>query len=371
MKIVLATPLYPPDSGGPATYAKLLKEYLPEQGVDVTLVNFGEVRHLPKVTRHIVYFWRVFKAGRSADVIFALDPVSTGLPALLAARILGKPFVVKIVGDFAWEQGTQRFGVQETLDEFVKRERTPFAVACLRAVQTRVARSATRVIVPSHYLKDIIMTKVWNVSEEKIIVINNAIIEEAKDTLPDDIKKLPAPWIVSVGRMVPWKGFDGLIDAVAIVREKLPGVGLVLVGDGPDRATLENRAQKILKDNFIFAGTRTHQETFSIMAAAAVFVLNSTYEGLSHVLVEATLCGKAIVVTDAGGNSEVITDQENGLLIAPERPDKLAEALMRLLTDDNLREKLGRNAQESSKRFSVPVMIQETQHVLESVVSRN
>ena len=99
MKIVLATPLYPPEIGGPATYAKLLEEGLPSSGIEVALVKFSEVRHLPKLIRHYAYYRRVLAAVRRADAVLALDPVSVGLPAMWAARKAGKPFVVKIVGD--------------------------------------------------------------------------------------------------------------------------------------------------------------------------------------------------------------------------------------------------------------------------------
>src|SRR3990167_7909869 len=105
MRIVIATPLYPPEIGGPATYAKLLFEGLPEKGIEVELVKFSDVRHLPKIIRHIAYFLRVLKAARNANVVLALDPVSVGLPAMKAAQKARKPFVVKIVGDYAWEQG--------------------------------------------------------------------------------------------------------------------------------------------------------------------------------------------------------------------------------------------------------------------------
>src|SRR3989338_11012397 len=117
MKLVIATPLYPPEIGGPATYAKLLEEGLPGKGIEVELVKFSEVRHLPRLIRHYAYYRRVLRAAKSADVVLALDPVSVGLPAMWAAKRAGKSFVVKIVGDYAWEQGQQRFGVMQNLDE--------------------------------------------------------------------------------------------------------------------------------------------------------------------------------------------------------------------------------------------------------------
>ncbi len=166
MRIVIATPLYPPEIGGPATYAKLLEEGLPGKDIEVELVKFSEVRHLPKLIRHIAYYHRVLRAARNADVVFALDPVSVGLPAMKAAQKAGKPFVVKIVGDYAWEQGQQRFGVTENLDEFVKSEQKSFFVRRLQKIQTYVAKNATRIIVPSEYLKGIVAA--WGIPKEKI-----------------------------------------------------------------------------------------------------------------------------------------------------------------------------------------------------------
>src|SRR3990167_6273753 len=135
MKLLIATPLYPPEIGGPATYAKLLLEGLPKKGIEVDLVKFSDVRHLPKIIRHFVYYRRVLKAARSADVVLALDPVSVGLPAMKAAKKADKPFVVKIVGDYAWEQGQQRFGITQNLDEFVKTKNVSLQVHVLRRIQ--------------------------------------------------------------------------------------------------------------------------------------------------------------------------------------------------------------------------------------------
>lgn len=104
MKLVIATPLYPPQGGGPATYSALLEKKLPFKEMPV-VVKFSEVQHLPKLVRHIMYFRRVYKTLKEADVLLVLDPVSTGLPASVAARMLKKPYVVKVVGDYAWEQG--------------------------------------------------------------------------------------------------------------------------------------------------------------------------------------------------------------------------------------------------------------------------
>ena len=93
-KILIATGLYPPEVGGPATYSKLLFDTLPKHGFEVTVVSFGEVRRLPKGIRHVFYFFKIIKKGRYTDCIFAQDPVSVGLPAFLAARLLRKRFLL-------------------------------------------------------------------------------------------------------------------------------------------------------------------------------------------------------------------------------------------------------------------------------------
>ena len=363
MRLLIATPLYPPDFGGPATYSKLLADELSERGDDVVLVKFGDIRHLSAGFRHLAYFRRVLAAGKDADVILALDPVSTGLPALLAARVLGKPFVVKIVGDYAWEQGSQRYGITATLDEFVHQEKTPFAVACFRAVQTFVAKHSVKVIVPSNYLKGII--SVWGVSPNKIEVIYNSI------SLPDlpEVLKQNDSMVVSAGRLVPWKGMDGLIDAVAEVKKQIPSVGLTIVGDGPDRKVLEEKGAKVLGSSITFTGMLSQEENLSVIESSSVYVLNSSYEGLSHQLIETLMLGKAIIATEVGGNPELIQNDVNGILISYGEQEALITALTKLLGDAELRARLGARAKESSANFSVSAMIEKTRTLLISLIT--
>jgi len=92
MKILVATGLYPPEGGGPSTYAKALFDELPKQGVSVEVLPFSRVRKYPPVIRHMVYFFLCLKLSKEVSVIYAMDPVSVGLPASLAALFSGKKF---------------------------------------------------------------------------------------------------------------------------------------------------------------------------------------------------------------------------------------------------------------------------------------
>lgn len=364
MKIVIATPLYPPEIGGPATYAKLLFEGLPTKDIDVELVKFSNVRHLPKIIRHYAYYRRVLKAARNADVILALDPVSVGLPAMWAANKLNKQFVVKIVGDYAWEQGQQRFGITQNLDEFVNTKNVPFTVRLLRRIQTRVARSATRIIVPSEYLKNVVTA--WGIPNNKIQVIYNSVHLDVSGVVHDNVAKLPKPLVVTVGRLVPWKNIDGLIDAIDRLHTKQTSAFLVVIGDGPEREKLESYAREKLGNFCLFTGALSHSQTLAIMKEASVVALNSSYEGLSHVLIEAQIIGVPIVATRVGGNSEVIEDGRSGILVPLGDTSVFSDALCDVILDGNIRPRLIAGAAESAKRFSTEAMLSSTATMLQN-----
>lgn len=361
MRLVIATPLYPPEIGGPATYAELLKEELPGRGIEVELVKFSDVRHLPKLIRHYVYYRRVLKAVRRADAVFALDPVSVGLSAMKAARKAGKPFFVKIVGDYAWEQGQQRFSITQNLDEFVKEKNVPFPVRILRKVQTRVAQSAACVIVPSEYLKSIVGA--WGIPHEKIEVIYNAVPLEELGSVPGGVAGLSRPLVVTAGRLVPWKHVDSIIDAVG----QISGASLAVIGDGPERAALARRANEKLPGRAVFTGSLPHRDLLAVLKAADLLILNSSYEGLSHLLIEAQALGVPTIATNVGGNPEVITDGENGLLIPVADTQALAVAIKRLISDSGLRARLLAGAKESAKRFSLDAMLSATAALLQDL----
>ncbi|MDP2594117.1 MAG: glycosyltransferase family 4 protein [bacterium] len=336
MKVVIATPLYPPEIGGPATYARLLEEGLPARGVEVEVVKFGDVRHLPKLIRHYAYYRRVLAAARRADLVLALDPVSAGFPAMYAARRAGKPLVVKIVGDYAWEQGQQRFGVMEPLDDFVKTRQHSLFVRTLQRVQTRVALRATRIIVPSQYLKRIVSA--WGIPETKIEVIYNGI--ELTPAVESPPARPPGFLVVSVGRRVPWKGFEALERVMA--REK---DWHIFIASGLPRA-----------------------EALGWVKAADAFVLNSRYEGLSHALLEAMALGTPVIATDTGGNTELIADGQTGLLVPPGDDEALFQALKQVEHDPLAARTRAAAAKERVQSFSISGMLDTTATALKRLV---
>ena len=355
MKIVIATPLYPPEIGGPATFTKFFEEELAVRHIRYQTVPFGKVRRYPKIIRHIAYFFRVVFAASRDDIVLALDPVSVGFPALCAARVRGARFFLRAPGDYAWEQGVQRFGVTQMLDEFVlaKSIGFPLPLQALIAVERYVARHAERIQVQSRYFAGIVGA--WGVAPEKISVVPNSIAaglavsrEEARRKLK---LKSDEKIIVSAGRFVPWKGFGALIDAAGKINERYPTARLYLAGDGPERVALQER---VVRDGakVTFTGVVPQERLALMLAAADVFVLNTGYEGFSHQVLEAFAAGVPVVTTYAGGNAEIVADDENALVVPFNNADAIAVAVERIFSDAKLAEHLTRAAHKKVREFS-------------------
>lgn len=367
-RILVATGLYPPDIGGPATYTKMLEDELPQRGYELDVYAFGEVRHLPKIVRHMVYAVRLIKRARDADVIYALDPVSVGLPALVAKWLTGKPLLLRLGGDYAWEQGQQRFGVTDLLDEFItKRSSYRLPVRMLCWLQSYVARRAKSVNVQSEYMKGIISS--WGVDPERIEVIPSAlhpvVLSDKRESLRSAFE-YDGIVLSTACRLVPWKGIDLLIGLLPDLQKRFGQVSLVVIGDGSERANLERLANDVgVSDSVRFTGRQPKNAMGAAIYASDLFVYNTAYEGLSHQLLEVMDLGVPIVTTMVGGNLELIKDGVSGLLVIHnDRPAFLA-AIVRLLENESLRAQLTQHARAHTKGYSEAATVEKISALFE------
>jgi glycosyltransferase involved in cell wall biosynthesis len=200
-----------------------------------------------------------------------------------------------------------------------------------------------------------------SLSPDTIRVVPNGVPEPSEGSV-DPI--LPRPVIGAVGRVDGQKGFDVLVDALAL----LPDVAAVVAGDGRDRGALERRAQdRGVADRFAVTGWQ--EEVGPFLRSLDVFVLPSRFEGLSLALLEAMAVGAAIVATDVGGTSEAVAHGETGLLVPTENPTALADAVRQLLDDHDLRTRLGAAARAAwLERFTVQRMQRAYSELLEGLV---
>ena len=161
---------------------------------------------------------------------------------------------------------------------------------------------------------------------------------------------------VTVARLVPQKGIDVLIRALAQTSGAAQDWTLTLVGDGPEREALERQVlQAGLDEKVHFLGFRSDPQTSLLQAG--VFVLPSRYEGMPNALLEAMAVGLAVVVTDASpGPLEVVEAGVSGLVVPSDEPAALADALDRLAAQPQLRERLGAAAREALRQSDWPVV---------------
>lgn len=361
MRVLIATPLYPPDIGGPATYTRFLERHLPHHGINFDVVSFHTIRMYPKIIRHGIYFVKLLIRGWNVDIIYALDPVSVGVPACIASFFLRKKFYLRVPGDYAWEQGQQRFGITDTLDVYRKKSKKPIIVKFLAWIQTCVARMATQVIVPSEYMRAVVAE--WGVDARTITriysALNPIVQSETKETLRAQFG-YSGFVVTTAARLVPWKGIESLVEAVRTLHVAGTDITLEVIGDGILRELLESCISSKDAGGYIhMRGSVDTQELNERIAASDAFVLNTSYEGLSHQLLEVMDSGVPIVTTSVGGNKELITHGQEGLIVPFNDVEAIVKALTVIRTDTHSATKRAECAQEKVRQFREEAIIPE------------
>jgi len=344
MKILIATGIYPQDIGGPATYSKLLYDELPKRGIAVSVISFGRVRKYPKIIRHVAFFFILLKDAFAADIIFAQDTVSVGFPSLCVAKILRKRLFVRVPGDHAWEQSTQRYGVTDSIDDFQNRKYEK-RVEFLRMIQKMTVNGADRVIAPSMYFRNLVSK--WAKNPNKVVCIYNGI--DLSD-IPESTGVYNSKTIISAGRLVSWKGFSALIRVMIL----LPEWKLYIAGDGPQRKELEEVIiNSHLEDRVFLLGQIPRSELVKKIQDSDVFVLNTSFESFSFQIVEAMASGTPVVATNIGNLAEIIDNEKSGILVIPDDKKAIASNVTRLSSDLVFRSKIISEAKEKAKQFTI------------------
>jgi len=188
--------------------------------------------------------------------------------------------------------------------------------------------------------------------KERIELIYNAVTIE-----PDFIKQNPdtirSTWrlpqnalvCLAVGRLVPVKGYDVLIEAVKLALPQIPGLHCIILGEGESRESLAKQIKECgLESRIRLVGYYGRNDTLMSLRACDFFVMPSRYEGTPIALLEAAALGCPIIASHSGGIPELVTHEEQALLVPAEDPDALAQALIRLSQNRKFASLLGMNA---------------------------
>jgi len=361
VKIVVVSGIWPPDVGGPASHAPALAEALLEAGHTVEVVTTADrtpaprpyplrwvARGRPAPLRHLAVVREVRSAARCADRVYATTMVRR---AALGAALARRPLVVKLVADEAYERERRAGRFAGTLEQF-QTERGGLRVRLLRATRTAALRRASRVLVPSAYLRAIALG--WGLDPARTTVVANPAPEVPVHPTRDEARAalgIEGFALGVAGRLTEQKALEDTLAALA----RVPRVALLVLGDGPERAALERRAAQLdVSDRVRFLGAGTRDDVIVLFRAVDAALLTSAWENLPHTLLEALAAGTPVIATAVGGIPEVVRDGENGLLVPPRDVAAAASAIDRLVRDEVLRASLAAAAAPSVEELAEP-----------------
>ena len=386
MRVLITSPVFPPDLGGPAVYVPSLGRFLVERGHDVKVVAFCsdpnpsgypfEVVAISRgglAVRYLKAFFRVWREARGRDVVYVNEHLA--LLHVLAARLAGTPVVIRIMVDGAWEIAHRKGWIDgDDIDTF-ETKTYGWQVKLTRWLQRRWWGACSRIISCSDYLRNILVER-YGVPGPKVRRIFNAYHGPDAASVGEDREQArrklgldpEGRYLLTICRLMVWKGVDGIIRALC----ELPGdVRLLIAGDGDMEQPWRTLARELgLAERVVFLGNRPHAEIPLYIRAADVFVLNSEYEGLSHTLLEVASLGTPIVASGVCGNPEVVEDGVSGLLSPPKADRELRDRIARLLADEELGRRFALESQARMERFDRVRTFTEVEAVLTEAAER-
>jgi L-malate glycosyltransferase len=299
-----------------------LLEKLEGSGIPIVHIDLGGGIDSPAGIRAVFRLAQLLRRGKF-DILHAHDLWSNmvGTAAAMMARLPVRITSQRDLSHDFWYQTYRR--------------------RVLRFFQAR----STVVLTNAGAIRDLLVSEKMIPAEKICVIYNGVDLQKLQQAVPDRETFFPnssdKKLVVMVGNMVTdVKGHPTLIAAAKMVVAECPTTQFVLVGDGPRRPAFEAQVRAASLDPyFLFLGRRT--DVPQILACCQIAVLPSLAEGLPNAVLEYMARGLPVVATALGGNLEVIQPNTTGLLVPAQNPGALAEALVKLLRDDQLARSLG------------------------------
>lgn len=346
MKALLISGVYRPEIGGPATYLPALAQALIKRNYSVEILTLKNLSNSPTneewpvnyiqrdqllLIRFIKTFLLILKKGKYSDVIF-----TNGLfqETALALLLLKKKSVAKVVGDPVWERARNKGLTKLNIDEF-NRSHLSINQRFQRWLIKWSLNRFTLVTCPSLELKTLI--EGWGVTQP-IKFIPNGIAPIEKKNYQKQFD------VISACRLVTWKNLDKLILACAKANRTL-----AIVGSGPEELKLKSLV-KLHNAKVTFLGQLSESEVTDYLQKSKVFALLSDYEGLSFSLLQAMASELPSIVSNIKGNTDVISDGKEGIVVDINYEVSIVNALNLLLDSNDKIKSLGRTALQKVQR---------------------
>jgi glycosyltransferase involved in cell wall biosynthesis len=363
MKYLLISGIYRPEIGGPATYLPTLAKALIKQSNQVEVITLknssapAKIENWPVnyVTRDQNLFIRFIKTVRliiqkakPTEAIFSNGLIQETAVALMFIK---RKSVAKVVGDPVWERarnkGLTKLSINEFNDSKLKINH--------RFQRWLICWSLNRfdhITCPSLELKSLMQG--WGVVKPIELIPNG--VDLTSSSTENKVFDL-----ISVCRLVSWKNLDKLVIASAKAKTRL-----AIAGSGTEESKLKALALSTSSD-VTFLGQLEEQDVIKALQKSKVFALLSDYEGLSFSLLQAMACGLPSIVSNAKGNTDVITNNSEGIVVDIKNQDNIVAAIQQLLAEPEKMTSFGLAA--SKKVESDYLQINQVNKVIKLLIS--
>ncbi len=354
MNVLLFTLEYPPCRGGVANYYGSLVKYWPEPDNIYVLDNhdyklLSKRAPFLKWLPSLVNLWLTVKEKR-IDYILAGNILPLGTVAYLINKFLNIKYAVILHGmDFSYA---------------IKKRRKKF-------LAKKILGNAEKIICANNYTADLVKKylknragsiKVVNPGIETVADFNHELFTELKNRYALANKIV----LLSVGRLVKRKGFDTVISVLPEVLLKVPDLVYIILGSGFELNNLRSLSRRLNLENNVKIITKANDNERNAWFSLCDFFImpskniNGDFEGFGIVYLEANLAGKPVIAGRSGGVADAVVHGLNGLLLNPESPEEISQAIIKLSLDKNLRVVLGRQGQKRAiEEFRWPKQIAE------------
>jgi phosphatidylinositol alpha-1,6-mannosyltransferase len=362
-KILIATIEFPPQKGGIANYLAGLAGALPQDKIAVLCQKnplsipplkkggrggFSEKGEIYKIYRRkllskilwpkwlpiIWHLWRVARREK-VEAILVGQVLPVGTAAMIVKKFLGIPYFVSCHG----------------MDILTAAENPR-----KKKLMNKILEQASGIVANSEFTKNELIN--LGVPEKKIIVIYPCVANE-DEIAPEKVNEIKnrlglvdKKIILTVGRLVARKGQSMMVEAMPAILKSVPQAIYVIIGDGPESEKLKVKSEKLkLENEVLLLGEVAEERKNAFYQLCDVFVMTprqigADVEGFGTVYLEANSFGKPVVAGRSGGVSEAVVDGATGLIVDPENINQIADAVIKILSDENLAKKLGERGRE-------------------------
>lgn len=365
---IIVSSFLPSAMGGTQIATYNIAKFLSDRGHEVHVITIKDRKekkfeimenfyvHRIKFTRlftytfgEMLYYLKILFIVKKSNIeVIHVQMIRHGRAGVLIKKLAGIPFVVSPQGSDIYKSSIY---FKKTIAKFV-------------------FKNADVVIALTNNMKK----EIQKIYKRKVVIVPNGVdIRQFENLDKGKIRKelkisKQKKVILFVGRLHSIKGVKYLIQAIKIILNKDKNVKLLIVGDGDERKNLENLCKNLNLENHVtFVGEVSPEKVPKYMVASDIFVLPSLSESFGIVNIQAMYCGLPIVATNVGGIPENVIDQINGFLIEPRNEYQIAEKVILLLNNNELREKISENNKEKASNYSWERVVEKLEKLYETI----